>query len=99
MSISRQDEVTYSKVNIKKIVEHKKLFGIPDDKLGLDLMALSEYRDMVHREAFFFVDHDGYLRHQFSGELLASSKEQLEILIEQLKGMSKFLDGAIDCVK
>ncbi|WP_051916950.1 hypothetical protein [Serratia sp. Ag1] len=99
MNITKQDEVTYSKVNIKKIAEHKKLFGTPDGKSDLQMMPLSEYRNMVEREAFFFVDHNGFLRHQFSGEILAASKEHIDILIEQLKRERRLLDDALDLAK
>lgn len=50
---SKTDDVVYSKVLIQKIVEHKDTFGIPDSKAELQLMPLSEYREMVKRESFF----------------------------------------------
>lgn len=99
MNIDKHAEITYSQVNIKKIIEHKSMFGIPDDKIGLQIMPLSEYRDMVKREAFFFVDHNGFLRHQFSGEILAASKEQVDIIIVQLKDIRNLLDDTMDCAK
>lgn len=99
MNMDKHAEITYSQVNIKKIIEHKSMFGIPDDKTGLQIMPLSEYRDMVKREAFFFVDHNGFLRHQFSGEILAASKEQVDIIIVQLKGIRNLLDDTMDCAK
>ncbi|MDY4375036.1 hypothetical protein [Pectobacterium carotovorum] len=96
---NQNDDVIYSRVLIQKIAEHKDQFGIPDDTAGLQLMALSDYRDMVNREAFFFVDHNGFLRSQFSGEILAASKEHIDILIEQLQKQRKLLDEAMDCAK
>lgn len=99
MNIKHQEDIIHSRVNIQKIIEHKKMFGIPDDKSGLQLMPLSEYREMVNREAFFFVDHNGFLRHQFSGEILAASKEHIDILIEQLQKQRKLLDETMDCAK
>lgn len=95
----KNDDVTYSRVLIKKIVEHKDMFGIPDCKSDLQLMPLSDYRNMLSREAFFFVDHNGFLRHQFSGEVIAVSKEQLDILIDALKAKRNILDDALDCAK
>lgn len=96
---SKTDDVVYSKVLIQKIAEHKDTFGIPDSKAELQLMPLSEYRELVKREAFFFVDHNGFLRHQFSGEVIAVSKEQLDILIGELKAKRELLDDALDCAK
>ncbi|HFU6548726.1 TPA: hypothetical protein ACGPDX_003486 [Klebsiella pneumoniae] len=97
MDKKNSDDLVYSKVLIQKIVEHKDMFGVPDSKRDLQVMPLSEYRELVKREAFFFVDHNGFLRHQFSGDVMAASKEQLDILIEELKAKSKLLDDALDC--
>ncbi|RTM89436.1 hypothetical protein EKO00_18800 [Enterobacter roggenkampii] len=96
---NQSDEVIYSKVLIQKLVEHKDMFGMPDGKTELQLMPLSEYRELVKREAFFFVDHNGFLRHQFSGEVIVASKEQLDILIGELKAKRELLDDALDCAK
>lgn len=95
----KNDDVIYSRVLIKKLVEHKDMFGVPDSKRDLQIMPLSEYRELVKREAFFFVDHNGFLRHQFSGDVMAASKEQLDILIEELKAKRELLDNALDCAK
>lgn len=97
MSVS--NEQIYSKVLISKIIEHKKMFGIPDNPSDLMLMPLSEYKKMVNSEAYFYVDHNGFLRHQYSGEVLAVSKEQLNIIIEMLQSKIRILDDAMDCVK
>ncbi|BFF82482.1 hypothetical protein KP190043_04430 [Klebsiella pneumoniae subsp. pneumoniae] len=99
MDKKNSDDLVYSKELIQKIVEHKDMFGVPDSKRDLQVMPLSEYRELVKREAFFFVDHNGFLRHQFSGDVMAASKEQLDILIEELKAKSKLLDDALDCAK
>ena len=45
------------------------------------------------------MDHNGFLRHQFSGDVMAASKEQLNILIEELKAKRELLDDALDCAK
>ncbi len=95
----KNDDMIYSRVMIKKLVEHKDMFGIPDSKTDLQLMPLKDYRDMSRREAFFYVDHNGFLRHQFSGEVMAASKEQLDILIEQLNSQRELLESAMDCTK
>jgi ABC-type phosphate transport system auxiliary subunit len=41
------------------------------------------------------VDHNGFLRHQFSGDVMAASKEQLDILIGELKAKRELLDDAL----
>ena len=99
MNMKSSDDLIYSKVLIQKLVEHKDMFGVPDSKTDLQLMPLSEYRELVKREAYFFVDHNGFLRHQFSGDVIAASKEQLDILIEGLKEKCQLLDDAMDCAK
>lgn len=95
----KNEDLIYSRVIIRKMAEHKDMFGIPDSKAELQLMPLSEYRDMSRRDAFFYVDHNGFLRHQFSGEILAASKEQLDILIGQLSSKRDFLDDAMNITK
>lgn len=50
---NNSDDVIYSKVLIKKIAEHKDMFGIPDSKTDLQIMPLTEYRKLVKREAYF----------------------------------------------
>lgn len=85
MSAKMTDEQIYSQVLIGKIAEHQDHFGMPRSKTDLQLMALSDYRDMSQREAFFYVDHNGFLRHQFSDEVMAATSEQIECLINELK--------------
>lgn len=99
MDKKSSDELVYTKVLIQKLVEHKNMFDIPDSTADLQFMPLSEYRELVKREAFFFVDHHGFLRHQFSGDVIAASKEQVDILIEELKAKRRLLDDALDCAK
>lgn len=53
MDKKNSDDLVYSKVLIQKVVEHKDMFGVPDSKTDLQLMPLSEYRELVKREAFF----------------------------------------------
>ena len=93
------DEVVYTRVLLEKISEHKSMFGIPESKSDLQLMPLIEYQEMVNREAFFFVDHNGFLRSQFSGEILAANKKQLDIIIEQLKTTRHHLNDAMKRVE
>lgn len=89
---NQNEEVVYAIVLLKKIKEHKEMFGIPDDKRDLQIMPLSEYKTMVNREAFFFVDHNGFLRSQFSGEVLAASKGQIDALIGQLSELKEVVE-------
>ena len=53
MNMKSSDDLVYSKVLIQKLVEHKDMFGVPDSKTDLQLMPLSEYRELVKREAYF----------------------------------------------
>lgn len=99
MNNKHQEAIIHSRVNIQDIVEHKKMFGIPDSKTHLQLMTDVEYAEMLGREAFFFVDHDRFLRHQFSGEIMAANKEQLDILIRHLESLRHELDTALDCTR
>lgn len=89
MNIDQKNDLIYSQVLIKKIVEHNAMFGIPGSKTELQLMPLSDYRDMSQREAYFYVDHNGFLRHQFSGEVLAANQEQVEELVNCLKELKR----------
>ncbi|AUH01314.1 hypothetical protein CWC46_16745 [Prodigiosinella confusarubida] len=88
----QNDEVVYTRVLLEKIKEHKEMSGIPDDKRDLQVMPLSEYKTMVNREAFFFVDHNGFLRSQFSGEILAANREQLDAMIYHLQILRDKMD-------
>ncbi|NIF02114.1 hypothetical protein F3J38_18950 [Pantoea sp. Acro-805] len=88
MSTNLTKDQIYSQVFIKKMAEHQDHFGMPGSKTDLQLMPLSDYRDMSQRDAFFYVDHNGFLRHQFSGEVMASNAEQIDCLIEVLKKLS-----------
>lgn len=89
MSAKLTDEQVYTQVLIKKIAEHQDHFGMPGSKTDLQLMALSDYRDMSQRDAFFYVDHNGFLRHQFSGEVLAANQTQVDELINRLSELKK----------
>ncbi|MBD2800333.1 hypothetical protein ID854_07655 [Xenorhabdus sp. M] len=63
------------------IINHYDYYGITQ----LDDLHTSEYRQLVNNHAFFFQDTSGNLRHTFSEEILATNKEQLDVLIEQLQ--------------
>lgn len=87
MGAKLTDEQIYSQVLISKIAEHQDHFGMPRSKTELQLMALSDYRDMSRRDAFFYVDHNGFLRHQFSGEVMAATREQVNVMINYLEAL------------
>ncbi|SUP87870.1 Uncharacterised protein [Yersinia pseudotuberculosis] len=89
-------DIENSKRVIKEVTEHKEMFGIPD---RLWFSTLAEYREVVSKGAFFWVDHHECLRHEFSGEILAANQEQVNILIEQLKELRKDMLPMLDCTK
>ncbi|MCL6363753.1 hypothetical protein EXT60_05815 [Pectobacterium carotovorum subsp. carotovorum] len=96
---NQNDDVIYSRMLTQKIMEHNVLYGFPTDRTALQLMPLSDYQEVVNREGFFFVDHNGFLRSQFSGEILAASKEHVDMLIECLRKQRNLMDEAMDCTK
>lgn len=81
---------------LEEITEHREMFGIPDN---LWFCSPAEYRDIVNKGAYFWVDHHESLRHEFSGEILADNQEQVDILIAQLKALRKFMAPAPDYTK
>ena len=91
MSSQAQKDIENSKRVIAEITEHKSRFGIPDK---LWLIPDNDYRAIVKNEAYFWVDHHDCLRHQFSGEILAASTEQVDILIEQLHQLKEKMTSA-----
>ncbi|PHM39245.1 MULTISPECIES: hypothetical protein [Xenorhabdus] len=74
------------------IREHYDYYGITQ----LDDLHTSEYRQLVNGHAFFFQDSGGSLRHTFSEEILATNKEQLDVLIEQLQAFREIMNDAPD---
>ncbi|PHM69316.1 hypothetical protein [Xenorhabdus sp. KJ12.1] len=72
------------------IRKHYDYYGITQ----LDDLHTSEYRQLVNGHAFFFQDSGGSLRHTFSEEILATNKEQLDVLIEQLQAFREIMNEA-----
>ncbi len=60
----------------------------------IDDLHTHEYRELVNGHAFFFQDSGGSLRHTLSEEILATNKEQLDVLIEQLREFRDIMNDA-----
>lgn len=69
-------------ITIQEIIEHQECFGFE----SLETMTESDYKQLIEKEAFFWLDHHEFIRHQLSGEIIATNKQQLDMLIEHLKG-------------
>lgn len=82
-------DVEYSKKSIEEVIQHKSLFGFPEH---LSDLSPEQYRKLVNKDAFFFVDDHNCLRHQFSGEIMATDKQQVDILIEQLQALKETIN-------
>ncbi|MCX8727181.1 hypothetical protein [Gilliamella sp. B2838] len=57
-------------------------------------MTNSEYKEFLNKEAFFYADAHGFVRHVLSDEPVATNKDQLDLLIEHLKSYRAALDEA-----
>lgn len=68
-------------MTLQEIKEHQDQFGTHD----LETMSTSDYRQVLDDGAFFWLDHHDFVRSTFSGEIFATSKVQLDILIEHLQ--------------
>lgn len=73
----------------KDILEHRDQHQIPD----LDTLHTAEYRKLVDNFAFIFMGN-GNLRHTLSEEILATNREQLDVLIEKLQEFRERMDEA-----
>lgn len=70
-------------ITLKEIIEHQEYFGFE----SLETMTEADYKQLIEKEAFFWLDHHEFIRHQLSGEIIVTDKQQLDILIEYLKDM------------
>ncbi|HCT7997074.1 hypothetical protein [Morganella morganii] len=77
-------------ITLKDIREHQEIFDIGD----ISRMDIEEYKQMLSREAYFWMDHHEALRHQLSGEIIAYYPEQIDALIEQLKSYKQIMREA-----
>lgn len=48
-------------------------------------MDLARYQQLLNEEAFLWMDHHEFVRSTFSGEILATNREQLDALIKHLQ--------------
>lgn len=67
-------------MKIKSTIEIETL-DIP----SLYAMNIEEYRGLLSGEGFFYVDQDGVLRSTQGSYPLATTREQMDILIEELQ--------------
>lgn len=81
-------DAEYSKRHIAEISTHKEMFGLPEH---IGDMNETDYRSSVEAGAFFHVDHHERLRSEFSGEVLAETQWQVDILIRQLETLKEKL--------
>lgn len=67
-------------ITLQEIKDHKDYYGLQE----LDAMGGDEYRKALSDGAFFWIDHHDFVRSTFSGEILATNREQLDALIAHL---------------
>lgn len=68
-------------ITSKDIIEYQEQFGVQD----LSTMHTGEYRQALNSGAFIWIDHHDHVRSTFSGEILATNREQLDALIQKLQ--------------
>lgn len=68
-------------MTLQEIKEHQDQFGTHD----LDTMSTSDYRQVLDDGAFFWIDHHDFVRSTFSGEIIITNSEQLDVVIEHLQ--------------
>ncbi|WP_333854158.1 hypothetical protein [Leclercia sp.] len=68
-------------ITIQEIKEHYDQFGLHD----MSTMPTAEYQQALADGALFWIDHHDFVRSTLSGEIFATNKEQLEVMIEHLK--------------
>lgn len=69
-------------MSIQEIKEHYDLYGLHD----MSVMLTAEYRQALANGALFWIDHHDFVRSTLSDEILATNREQLDVLIEHLQG-------------
>jgi hypothetical protein len=78
---NQNDEVAYTRVLLERINEHKERYRLQD----IVTTRTEEYRKALSDGAFFWIDHNDYVRSTLSGEIFATNREQLDALIEHLQ--------------
>ncbi|WP_222889423.1 hypothetical protein [Enterobacter sp. C2] len=68
-------------MSIQEIKEHYDLYGLHD----MSVMPTAEYRQALANGALFWIDHHDFVRSTLSDEILATNREQLDVLIEHLQ--------------
>lgn len=68
-------------ISSKDIIEYQEQFGIQD----LSSMLTGDYRQALEAGAFIWIDHHDHVRSTFSEEIIATNREQVDALIQQLE--------------
>lgn len=68
-------------ITIQEIKEHYDQFGHHD----MSTMPIEEYQQVLTNGALFWIDHHDFVRSTLSEEILATNKEQLDVMIEHLQ--------------
>ena len=87
MDKKSSDDLVYSKVLIQKLVEHKDMFGVPDSKTDLQLMPLSEYRELVknaQRLSLNFRFGRGLVDSKAARDLLGADAQEFKRALDEL---------------
>lgn len=69
-------------IDLKDIADYQDLFGIHD----LCSMKTNDYHKALESGAFIWIDHHDHVRSTFSDEIIATNQEQVDALIQKLKG-------------
>lgn len=77
-------------VTAKDILEHRMFYGI--EKPVQD-MSVKEYAYALQKGAVVTINPHGFIMDSFSGMPLAADGEQLDLLIEHLETLRKYLPG------
>lgn len=72
-------------ITLEDIKAHREYYDIED----IVTMHTSEYRELLKREPYLFIESHGFVQHVISAEIIATNTEQLDVLIEQLQEFRK----------
>ncbi|QBY47015.1 hypothetical protein [Arsenophonus nasoniae] len=76
-------------ITIQETIEYREKLGIKD----IPSMTNDEYRETFTEKTWlFYVDHHDFIRSYFTGEILAASKEQIDVMIELLKDLKNQME-------
>jgi hypothetical protein len=68
-------------ITIQEIKEHYEQHGIHD----MSAMPTVAYRQALVDGGLFWIDHHDFVRSTLSGEIFATNREQLDVMIEHLQ--------------